>query len=99
MCIYSKLPCRVVGDFFPVHPAERLALNGKVKVMLTQVCSVFASEGVVNSVARVLSRCCQGMAKSGAQKVPLTHCPLPRLVKGRTWETSSVIIRAVLSVC
>ena len=28
----------VVGDIFPVHPTERFALNGKVKVMLTRDC-------------------------------------------------------------
>ena len=35
-----KLCCLIVGEmFFPVHPAERFVLNGKVKVMLTTVCS------------------------------------------------------------
>ena len=38
-----KLCCLIVGEmFFPVHPAERFVLNGKVKVMstlmLTTVC-------------------------------------------------------------
>ena len=39
-CIYFKLCCLVVGKMFPVYPAERFELNGKVKVMLTKVCSL-----------------------------------------------------------
>ena len=37
-CIYSKL-CSLVKKI-PVHPTERVVLNGKVKVMLTKVCSL-----------------------------------------------------------
>ena len=34
-----ELCCLIVGEmFFPVHPAERFVLNGKVKEMLTTVC-------------------------------------------------------------
>ena len=51
LCIYFKLCCLVVGDLFSVHQAERFAQNGKVKVMLTKVCSL-------SSVYRV---CCRRM--------------------------------------
>ena len=40
MYIYFELCCLVVGEFFPARPAERFVLNGKVKVMLTKVCSL-----------------------------------------------------------
>ena len=38
--IYFELCCLIVDEtFFPAHPAERFALNGEVKVVLTKVCS------------------------------------------------------------
>ena len=46
MCTYLcfKLYCLIVGEsFFPVYPAERCALNGKVKVMLLKMCSKLMS--------------------------------------------------------
>ena len=43
--IYVELCCLIVGENFPAHPAERFVLNGKVKVMLTKVCSL-QSRGV-----------------------------------------------------
>ena len=38
----STLSCAVSLSvkFFPAYPAERCALNGKVRVMLTTVCSI-----------------------------------------------------------
>ena len=42
--IYFELCCLIVGEsFFPAYPAERCALNGKVKVMLLTMCSQLMS--------------------------------------------------------
>ena len=42
--ICFELCCLIVGEsFFPAHPAERCALNGKVKVMLLTMCSQLMS--------------------------------------------------------
>ena len=42
--ICFELCCRIVGkSFFPAYPAERCALNGKVRVMLLTMCSQLVS--------------------------------------------------------
>ena len=86
LCIYFKLCCLVVGDFFPVHPAERFALNGKVKVMLTKVCSlssVLSRDGPRKRAYTTSGRHHQGRAELG---------PMPtwvvRMVAGLSWEVA-----------
>ena len=42
--ICFELCCLILGEsFFPAYPAERCALNGKVKVMLLTMCSQLKS--------------------------------------------------------
>ena len=88
--LYFELRCFIVGEFFfPAYPAERCALNGKVKVMVLTMCSQLMSCTRLHSEKDISETQYQSRAELGPMPTWVVRMVTGRVL-GSGWERERV---------